>query len=80
MATFNPQIEEFQREINSLKLHLNSESKNKKKKGNSRGKKKQTIETITTLQKCGKLAMIYDNMYMSITSATNDVYVISFLF
>jgi hypothetical protein len=48
MATFNPQIEAFQREIDSLKLHLNSESKNKKKKSSSRFKKKSTIETITT--------------------------------
>jgi integrase len=29
MATFNPQIEEFEREINSLKRHLNSKSNNK---------------------------------------------------
>jgi capsule polysaccharide export protein KpsE/RkpR len=53
MTTFNPQIEEFQREINSLKRHLNSETNKKKnnnndnKKKSSSGKKKQTIETIT---------------------------------
>jgi integrase len=50
MATFNPQIEEFQREINSLKLHVNSEtskSKKNKKRRSSSGNKKQT-ETITT--------------------------------
>lgn len=32
MATFNPQIEEFQREINSLKRHLNSENNKKQNK------------------------------------------------
>jgi predicted RNase H-like nuclease (RuvC/YqgF family) len=29
MSALNPQIEEFQREINSLKLHLNSENSKK---------------------------------------------------
>ena len=40
MATFKPQIEEFQREVNSLKIQLNNESEeaaaeeeNNKKKG-----------------------------------------------
>jgi integrase len=48
MATFNPQIEEFQREINNLKLHLNSEASNKKNnKKRSSSNKKQT-EDITT--------------------------------
>ena len=32
MATFNPQIEEFQREINSLKRHLKSENNKKQNK------------------------------------------------
>ena len=40
MATFNPQLEAFQREIDSLKPHLNSETS---KKNN----KKET-ENITT--------------------------------
>jgi chaperonin cofactor prefoldin len=49
MATFNPQLEAFQREIDSLKLHLNSETskKNNKKKSKSSGNKKET-ENITT--------------------------------
>jgi len=49
MTTFNPQIEEFQREINSLKLHLHSKTGKKKnnKKRRSIGNKKQT-ENITT--------------------------------
>jgi hypothetical protein len=41
MSALNPQIEAFQREIDSLKLHLNSEtSKNNKKK--SSGNKNHT--------------------------------------
>jgi integrase len=49
MSALNPQIEEFQREINSLKLHLNSENskKNSNKKKSSSGNKQET-ENITT--------------------------------
>jgi integrase len=45
MTTFNPRIEEFQREINSLRLHLNSETNknNKKRRTNS----KKQAENIT---------------------------------
>jgi integrase len=45
MATFNPQIAAFQREIDSLKLHLNSEANNKKK---SKSSNKKETENITT--------------------------------
>ena len=44
MAQYNPMFEEFQREINNLKLSINSEVSNKKKDN----KKKQTVENVTT--------------------------------
>jgi len=34
MATFNPKLEEFQREINNLKIHLNSQNNSRKKADN----------------------------------------------
>jgi hypothetical protein len=41
MSTLNPQMEAFQREINSLKLHLNSETSKNKKIAVTRNKKKK---------------------------------------
>jgi predicted nucleic acid-binding Zn-ribbon protein len=48
MATFNPQIEAFQREIDSLKMYLNSEASkknNNKKKSKSNNKETENITT-----------------------------------
>ena len=48
MATFNPQIEAFQREIDSLKMYLNSEASkknNNKKKSKSNNKETEDITT-----------------------------------
>jgi capsule polysaccharide export protein KpsE/RkpR len=48
MATFNPQIEAFQREIDSLKLHLNSEASKKNNKKKSKSSNNKKIENMTT--------------------------------
>jgi hypothetical protein len=46
MAQYNPMLEEFQREINSLKLRINSEISNKEKSKSS-SNKKETVEITT---------------------------------